>query len=164
MQRLDVHDDHAQFFQGLAHAKRRVLVLDYDNVIASGGVAAKSGIPCPTVPELLDCIMTTSRTRVVLLTNNRRAAVALPAPGPVPDVWGTGGSAIPDAMLPAILEKLEDDTTVAYLSDRDRRVSALPPIASEPHCDSASSGGAGCRQAFVQFLVDWLRVCGGEFC
>jgi len=162
MQRLDVHDDHVHFFQDLAHAKRRVLVLDYDNVVAAGA-ATKSGIPCPTVPELLDCIMTTSRTRVVLLTRNLGAKLDPLPPGPVPDVWGTGGSAVSDGMLPAMLDRLGDDSAVAYLSDRDRRVSALPPTVGEQP-EGSQSGGAGCRQAFVQFLVDWLRVCGGEFC
>jgi hypothetical protein len=163
VQRLDVHDDNARFFQDLAQAKRRVLVLDYDNVIAPGGGARHRGIPCPTVPELLDCIMTTGRTRVVLITGSQRAGLAPLAPGPAPDVWGTAGSAGPDVMLPAMLASLGDDTAVAYLSDRDRPLNALPPTASEQRGDPASDA-ADCRQAFVQFLVDWLRVCGGEFC
>ncbi len=163
MQRLDVHDDNARFFQDLAQAKRRVLVLDYDNVISPGGDAGNRGIPCPTVAELLDCIMTTGRTRVVLVTGSRKADLVPPAPGPAPDVWGTGGSAAPEVMLPAMLARLGDDTAVAYLSDRDRPMNALPPTASEQRGNPAS-GTAGCRQAFVQFLVDWLRVCGGECC
>lgn len=162
MQILDVHDDNARFFRDLAQAKRRVLVVDYDNVNAPGGSAGRSAIPCPTVPELLDCIMTTGRTRVVLITESQRAELARPAAGPAPDVWGTAGSAGSDVMLPAMLSKLGDDTAVAYLSHRDRPVNALPPTVSEQRAEAPS--GAGCRQAFVQFLVDWLRVCGGEFC
>ena len=162
MQMLDVHDDNARFFQDLAQAKRRVLVVDYDNVNAPGGSAGRSAIPCPTVPELLDCIMTTGRTRVVLITGNRRADLGPLAPGPAPDVWEPASTGGPDVMLPAMLSKLGDDTAVAYLSHRDRSVNTLPPTATEQRAEAPS--GAGCRQAFVQFLVDWLRVCGGEFC
>jgi len=161
MQILDVHEDNARFFQDLAHAKRRVLVVDYDKVMAPGAAAWPSAIPCPTVPELLDCIMTTGRTRVVLITGNQKAELAPSAPGPAPDVWKTAGSAGPDGMLPAMLSKFGDDTAVAYLSHRDRPVNAFPPTRSEQRSDAP---GVGCRQAFVQFLVDWLRVCGGEFC
>ena len=159
MRILDVHGDNAPFFQELAQAKRRVLVVDYDSVIAP--CSAPSGMPYPTVTELLDCIMTTSRTRVVVITGGEAAELASPLSGAAPDLWESEASRGPDAMLPAMLSRLGEDTAVAFLSDRDRLFPALP--------DGACGGGSGaenaaCRQDFVQFLVDWLRVCGGEFC
>lgn len=161
MRILDVHGDNAPFFQELAQAKRRVLVVDYDSVIAPCS-DAHSGMPYPTVAELLDCIMTTSRTRVVLITGGEAEELASPLSGPAPDVWGSDPSRGPDAMLPAMLARLGEDTAVAFLSDRDRLFPALPEAA----CDGGGSGAenAACRQDFVQFLVDWLRVCGGEMC
>jgi hypothetical protein len=157
---LDVHDDNARFFQDLAQAKQRVLVVDYDSVIAPYRAAGNCG-PYPTVSELLDCIMTTSGTRVVLITGGQAPDLGPLVPGPAPDIWETGESAGPEAMLPTMLAKLGDDTAVAFLSDRDRPIPALAGTASD---SAAGSGAAGCRQASLQFLVDWLRVCGGEIC
>jgi len=156
MRILDVHGDNAPFFQELAQAKQRVLVVDYDSVIAP--CSAPSGVPYPTVTELLDCIMTTSRTRVVVITRGQAAELASPLSGPAPDLWGSDASGGPDAIFPGMLSRLGEDTAVAFLSDRDRLFPALP---------EAASGGAenpACQQDFVQFLVDWLRVCGGEIC
>ncbi|MFZ3213283.1 MAG: hypothetical protein WA188_17405 [Terriglobales bacterium] len=156
MRILDVHSDNAPFFQELAQAKRRVLVVDYDSVIAP--CSAPSGVPYPTVTELLDCIMTTSRTRVVVITAGEAAELASPLSGPASDLWESDAPRGPDAMFPGMLSRLGEDTAVAFLSDRDRLFPALP---------EAACGGAenpACRQDFVQFLVDWLRVCGGEIC
>ena len=167
MRILDVHDDNARFFQDLAHARRRVLVVDYDSVIAPYSPAGNSGMPYPTISELLDCIMTTSRTRVVLITGGQAPDFGPLAPGPAPDVWGSDGSRGPDVMLPAMLAKFGEDTAVAFLSDRDRLFAALPEAASDGESGEFSAAGSGatdCSQAFVQFLVDWLRVCGGEIC
>jgi hypothetical protein len=159
MRILNFHEDSTSFFQELASAKRRVLVVDYDSVIASARNCQTTGIPCPTIAELLDCIMTTSRTRVVVIRGSRVADLPPHVPGPVPDFWGTDGCAAPDAMLPAMLSKLGDEAAVAFLSDRDR----LFPALAETTGDVGGFYAAG-RHDFVQFLVDWLRVCGGEIC
>jgi len=160
MRILDVHGDNAPFFQELAQAKRRVLVVDYDSVIAP--CSAPSGVPYPTVTELLDCIMATSHTRVVVITGGEAAELASPLSGPAPDVWASDAPRGPGAMFPGMLSRLGEDTAVAFLSDRDRLFPALPDGA----CDGGGSGAenAAGRQDFVQFLVDWLRVCGGEIC
>ena len=158
MRILDVHGDNAPFFEELAQAKRRVLVVDYDSVIAPCS-AAPSGVPYPTVAELLDCIMITSRTRVVVITGGEAAELASPLSGPAFDVGESEASRGSDAMFPAM--PAGEDTAVAFLSDRDRLFPALPAAA----CVGGSAAeNAACRQDFVQFLVDWLRVCGGEIC
>jgi len=160
MRILDVHGDNAPFFQELAQAKRRVLVVDYDSVIAP--CSAPSGVPFPTVTELLDCIMTTSRTRVVVITGGEAAELASPLSGSTPDLWESEASRGPDAMFPGMLSRLEEDTAVAFLSDRDRLFPALPETACGGGVSRAKNSAGG--QDFVQFLVDWLRVCGGEIC
>ena len=117
MRILDVHGDNAPFFQELAQAKRRVLVVDYDSVIAP--CSAPSGVPYPTVTELLDCIMATSHTRVVVITGGEAAELASPLSGPAPDVWASDAPRGPGAMFPGMLSRLGEDTAVAFLSDRD---------------------------------------------
>jgi len=158
MRIFNIYDDNARSLQELARAQRRVLVVDYDKVITSS--AGRSHGLCPTVQELLDCIMTTARTKVVLITRHQAEELASDMPGPVPDIWERVGPQGPDSMLPAMLADLEDDSVVAFLCDHERFIAAEAT-------DDAPGGVASTHasnQAFVQFLVDWLRVCGGEIC
>src|SRR5919197_455095 len=77
------------FFEQLSGARSRVLLLDYDGTIAPFSVQRNRAFPYPTVPELLDCIMSTCRTRLVLITG--RAAREIPpllGLDPHPEVWG----------------------------------------------------------------------------
>jgi hypothetical protein len=157
MRILDVHGDNVAFFHELALAKQRVLVLDYESVIAPCSAIA-GGAPYPTIAELLDCIMTVGETRVVVINGGEAAELSSPLSGALPEAWGRG-SRNRRAMLPERLGG--EDTAVAFLGDRDRLFPALP--------DAVCGGGeygdktAG-RRDLVQFLVDWLRVCGGEIC
>ena len=160
MQILNFADDKSRFFEELANAKRRVLVVDYDSLIAPGSDVVNSGIPRPTVYELLDCIMTTSRTRVVLINASRTAGLDRNVPGPAPDIWGVDGSEDPEAQLPAMLARLGEDTAVGFVSDHDRPVRALMEAKTDLGGFCAAAGG----KHSLQFLVDWLRVCGGEIC
>ena len=80
------------FFEQLSGARSRVLLLDYDGTIAPFSVQRNRAFPYPTVPELLDCIMSTCRTRLVLITG--RAAREIPpllGLDPHPEVWGASG-------------------------------------------------------------------------
>lgn len=157
MRIFNIYDDNARSLQELASAQRRVLVVDYDKVMASSGAAA-SGV-YPTVPELLDCIMTTARTKVVLITHRQAEELAPETPGPAPDVWQTAGPSGPDGTLPSMLADLEDGSAVAFLCDGDRFLAAEATDDSPPGQAPLED-----NQAFVQFLVDWLRICGGEIC
>ena len=69
--------------------------------------------PYPTIPELLDCIMSTCRTRVLLI-NGRSAREITPLLGlnPHPEIWGTYG-----------IERLRSDGQyfVAHVSDDMQR-------------------------------------------
>ncbi len=80
------------FFNRLSCATTRVLLLDYDGTIAPFAANRNLAFPYPTVPELLDCIMSTCRTRLVLISG--RAAREIPpllGLDPHPEVWGACG-------------------------------------------------------------------------
>jgi trehalose 6-phosphate phosphatase len=80
------------FFQRLSDAPERLLVVDYDGTIAPFSLDRHRAVPYPTLPELLDCIMSTCRTRLVLVTG--RSAKELPALlgiQPHPEIWGVHG-------------------------------------------------------------------------
>lgn len=89
---VDVRNILDLFFDQLSQATKRVLLLDYDGTIAPFSVHRNQALPYPRVPELLDCIMSTCHTRVVL-TTGRPAREILPLLGinPHPEVWGTYG-------------------------------------------------------------------------
>ena len=80
------------FFAQLADASRRVLLLDYDGTIAPFSVHRNRAFPYPTIPELLDCIMSTCRTRVAVITGRVTHEIP-PLLGlrPHPEIWGTHG-------------------------------------------------------------------------
>ncbi len=80
------------FFDSLHVAQSRALLLDYDGTVAPFQVDRSRAFPYPSIPELLDCIMSTCRTRVALITG-RPAHEVPPLLGfePPPEVWGTYG-------------------------------------------------------------------------
>jgi trehalose-phosphatase len=89
---IEAKDPFELFFHDLRRARERLLLLDYDGTIAPFSTQRNRAFPYPTVPELIDCIMTTCRTRVVFITG--RAAAEIPpllGLNPHPDVWGTYG-------------------------------------------------------------------------
>jgi trehalose 6-phosphate phosphatase len=101
------------FFQRLSDASERLLILDYDGTIAPFSLDRQRAVPYPTLPELLDCIMSTCRTRLVLVTG--RSAKEMPALlgiQPHPEIWGVHG-----------LERLYADGRyeLGYMSDRELR-------------------------------------------
>lgn len=98
------------FFQQLTDAKRRVLLIDYDGTIAPFQVDRKKAVPYPGVPELLDSVMRTCDTRVVLISG-RSAREIPPLLGlrPHPEIWGSHGF---ERLLP------DGRYEICYLSER----------------------------------------------
>lgn len=97
LSRLDLQD----FFRDLGRARQSALVLDYDGTLAGFRENPGDAYPYPGVAEVLQEIMTTGRTRVVLVTG-RRAPELIPLLNltPRPEIWGTHG-----------LERLHPDDT-----------------------------------------------------
>ena len=80
------------YLEELSRGKERVLLLDYDGTIAPFSAERDRAHPYPSVVELLDCIMSTCHTRVVLLSG-RAALEVVPLFGqiPYPEIWGSHG-------------------------------------------------------------------------
>jgi trehalose 6-phosphate phosphatase len=80
------------FFEQLSRAGERLLLLDYDGTIAPFSVHRNRAFPYASVPELLDCIMSTCRTRVLLISGRlAREIPPLLGLNPHPEIWGTYG-------------------------------------------------------------------------
>ena len=97
------------FFDQLRAARSRLLLLDYDGTLAPFAADRKRAFPYPLVPEVLESIHYTCRTRVVVITG--RPAEEIPRLLGLPwhpEIWGVHG-----------LERLspDDRQETAYLSD-----------------------------------------------
>ena len=80
------------FIRRLAVATERALLLDYDGTIAPFTPDRSKALPYVDVPQLLDCLISTCHTRVVLISG--RAAREIPpllGLQPCPEIWGSHG-------------------------------------------------------------------------
>jgi trehalose-phosphatase len=80
------------FFQRVRAAKHRALMIDYDGTIAPFNVKRHCATPYPKIPPLLQDIMESCLTRLVIVSG--RPARDLPrllSVHPTPEIWGTYG-------------------------------------------------------------------------
>ena len=80
------------FFKQVEAAKSRILLIDYDGTVAPFQADRHRAKPYPKIPEFLRCIMSTCRTRLIVVSG--RAAREVPpllALFPAPEIWGTHG-------------------------------------------------------------------------
>jgi trehalose 6-phosphate phosphatase len=81
-----------RFFDALAHARRRVLVLDYDGTLAPFETDRMAARPYPGVRELLSRIRQQPSARVVFLSGRpAREMHELLMLSPRPEIWGVHG-------------------------------------------------------------------------
>jgi trehalose 6-phosphate phosphatase len=84
--------DIAVFFHRLRDSQSRLLMLDYDGTIAPFTTDRKRAFPYSSIPELLDSISCTCRTRLVLISGrSARDIQPLLGVGLRPEIWGTHG-------------------------------------------------------------------------
>lgn len=110
MSAASLNFDVSTFWEQLRIASRRLLLLDYDGTLAPFAADRKRALPYPCVPQFLESIHYTCRTRVVLISG-RRAEEIPPLLGlPFhPEIWGVHG-----------LERLFPDhrQETVYLTDK----------------------------------------------
>lgn len=84
--------DLSAFFQDMAQARSRLLLLDYDGTLAPFHLDRDKAFPYPGVPELLDELLAAGRTRVILISG-RPVESLLPLLGlrEKPEIWGSHG-------------------------------------------------------------------------
>jgi trehalose 6-phosphate phosphatase len=82
-----------QFMNAVAQAPLSALLLDYDGTLSPFCLDPQKALPYPGVTALLQEIIVTGRTRVVIITG-RNANEVIPLLGvrPVPEIWGCHGS------------------------------------------------------------------------
>jgi trehalose-phosphatase len=81
-----------RFFQQLAHATGRVLMLDYDGTLAPFQLHPEQARPYPGVCERLDAIMQDPRTQVVVISGRwTKDLLPLLPLRRQPEIWGSHG-------------------------------------------------------------------------
>jgi trehalose-phosphatase len=86
------HERVEEFLRSVANAPRSALLLDYDGTLAPFSVNRDQALPFAGLPALLQKIVDTGRTRLVIVTG-RDAREIPPLLGlqPPPEVWGAHG-------------------------------------------------------------------------
>jgi trehalose 6-phosphate phosphatase len=84
--------DLREFFRDVARSRESALLLDYDGTLAPFELDRLKAVPYPAVTGLLQDIMDTESTRVVIITGRRAQELGpLLQLSPAPEVWGTHG-------------------------------------------------------------------------
>lgn len=109
-----------EFFESLSRAQRSVLLLDYDGTLAPFSVDRQRAVPYPAIRELLQQIVDTGRTRLVIVTGRDAHEIdPFLRLRPAPEIWGSHGlqRLLPDGscQMPEIPEAITE-----VLSDAGR--------------------------------------------
>jgi trehalose-phosphatase len=92
MQVLSSRIDMQAFYDQLATARQRVLMLDYDGTLAPFKVRPEEAVPYPGVSETLSALVEQENTRVVIVSGRGASEVADLLPlGRPPEIWGAHG-------------------------------------------------------------------------
>lgn len=92
MRALHEQSSLADFFRQLRTAPRRALMLDYDGTLAPFQVQTDAAVPYAGVREIIDAIMESGRTRVVIITGRwTRDLNPLLGLKNTPEIWGSHG-------------------------------------------------------------------------
>ncbi len=84
--------DIKEFFDFVAGAKKRALLLDYDGTLAPFTTARDQALPYPKVPEVLQKIIDSGRTRLILITGRwTEDLLRLLQLRTMPEIWGSHG-------------------------------------------------------------------------
>jgi hypothetical protein len=183
------HLDTGYFFQQLASAEKRFLILDFDSTIARLNGAPESRFPCPRVSDLLECIAASAHTRLILASTASPRELKPALAWPDCEIWacdgqqriapGAPGSQTKRVPLSVhsqvgndndcrrtLIDQRSSHHPLAYLvgatgvaTDSAHEMFVVPEL----HL-SKTQVLTVTPEPLVQFLTEWLRVCAGEIC
>jgi trehalose 6-phosphate phosphatase len=119
MKVLDKEKDLSKFFELVKKTPNRALLLDYDGTLAPFRIKRNEARPYPGVAEVLERIIETRKTRLVLISG-RGLDDLIPLLGmtKLPEIWGSHGG---ERLLP---NGKYDIKTVSDSLDRDLKKAA----------------------------------------
>lgn len=174
--------DSSYFFHQLTRVRRGVLVLDFSDCIASLCVARDRYYFCPSLVEILDSILTTTCTRVILFSTqpilDLVRGLGLQRH---PEIWDaqqlfpTSNSIEPDKKritvrrsgAPAFFKSC--GTPGAWFAKCQSDHKGTHPQSAwgmlvRPEFYMEDRVFVGTPESLPHLLIDWLRACGGELC
>jgi len=93
MQLLNQNFDLDKFYDDLGRARRPALLLDYDGTLSPFQIDRDQAFPYPGVREILESIVETGRTRVVIISGRRAEDLGrLLQLKNRPEIWGSHGN------------------------------------------------------------------------
>ncbi|OGP60939.1 MAG: trehalose-phosphatase [Deltaproteobacteria bacterium RBG_13_61_14] len=139
----------ARFWERLAGAPQRVLMLDYDGTLAPFRVERDHAFPYPGVREALDRILA-GRTSRLVLVSGRWTKDLIPLLGlrELPEIWGCHG-----------LERLFPDGRYEIAPMDERSVQAL---AEADHWAEAQGWGERCEAKPGSIALHWRGLAPAE--
>ncbi len=172
--------DSSYFFHQLARLRRGVLVLDYNDSIAALCSARDYSYFHPSFLEILDSILTTTSTRVIVLGSERiHELFRKLGLERHPEVWD------PQRLAPSRVAAMEEKRwgrracapaffnscagdPLAWLTKCQGHAGADPRSAWEvlarPEFYTQDRVFVGKPERLPNLLIDWLCACGGELC
>ncbi len=169
--------DSSYFFHQLARARRGVLVLDYNDSIAALCSARDCRYFHPSFLEILDSILTTTSTRVILLTPERIQSLFQQLGFERhPEVWDPQrlATGLEDRRArrrfcaPTFLNSCAGEPLAWLANCQGQHRGADPRSAWEvlvyPEFYMQDRVFAGRPERLPNLLIDWLCACGGELC
>lgn len=115
MKLLKPEIDIDRFYSSVREAERSVLFLDYDGTLAPFTVARDEAVPYPGVRELIDEIIDSGKTRVVIISGRwTRDLIPLLNLTRKPEIWGSHG-----------LERLKSDGTYYVFGIEEKMIKGL---------------------------------------
>jgi len=93
MQTIDTNFDLDAFLQTVPEAPARILLLDYDGTLAPFRVERHQAVPYPGVRDILNDILSTKRTRLVIVSGRSiRDLIPLLGLAKLPELYGSHGA------------------------------------------------------------------------
>ncbi len=170
--------DSSYFFHQLARVRRGVLVLDYNDSIAALCSAHDYRYFHPSFVEILDSILTTTSTRVILLTTERiHDLLRKLGFERHPEIWdpqrlylGHGSPGLEDkrrrSFAPGFLNSCAGEP-IAWLAKCQGQYPASRSAWEtlvRPEFYTQDRVFAGRPESLPHLLIEWLCACGGELC
>jgi len=91
-----------EFLERVHASSRSALLLDYDGTLAPVSKQRENAVPYPEVPKMIAAIMSSTRTRVVIVSGRSASEVVrFLGLNPCPEIWGAYGleRLLPDGTL-----------------------------------------------------------------
>lgn len=140
----------ADFYRRLRSAPERALLLDYDGTLAPFHIQTDKALPYPGVREILDTIMESGHTRLVIVSGRwTRDLKPLLGLKRMPEIWGSHG-----------WEQLKPDGEYAVASMDEKALKHL--VEADAWTAEVEAKGGRCEMKPGSLAIHWRGLASGN--